>query len=288
MSGPSPAVRRQDSLGTARWIGRRAGDVFLIIGIAALVIPFLIALSIALRPAADVATDPLGLPTSVTLDNFIRTAQLLDYGRSILNSLIFTVGSSVLVVFIGSMVSYPIARLTRRWTSNLYRYFIIGLTIPFFVLVAPLYLLFRDLHLLNTHVGTILIYTAMNLPIAVFFFSSFIRNVPPELEEAAAIDGSGPYRTFFTIVLPLLRPVVATLVTTLVLGIWNDLLVPLIFMQGSENRTVMANAFALIDPRKVDPTTLFPAALLGVAPLLIVFLVLQRHIIDGIAAGAVK
>lgn len=273
---------------TTRWIGRRLGDIALGVGIAALVVPFLIAVSIALRPAADVAADPLGFPTNLTLDNFVRTAQQIDYWRSTLNSLIFTVSSSIIVVLLGSMVSYPIARMTRRWTNSVYRYFIVGLTIPFFVLVAPLYLLFRDLQLLNTHLGTIIIYSAMNLPIAVFFFSSFIRNVPVELEEAAAIDGSGPYRTFFTIVLPLLRPVVATLLTTLVLGIWNDLLVPLIFMQGTENRTVMSNAFALLDPRKVDPTTLFPAALLGVAPLLVVFLVLQRQIIDGIAAGAVK
>ena len=274
--------------GRWRWMGRRIGDLGLILGIAVLVVPFLIALSIALRPAADVAADPLGWPTSVTLDNFIRTAQQLDYWTSTLNSVIFTVGSAIIVVVIGSMVSYPIARLTRAWTNGLYRYFIVGLTIPFFVLVAPLYLLFRDLHLLNTHIGTVVIYSAMNLPIAVFFFSSFIRNVPIELEEAAAIDGAGPYRTFFQIVLPLLRPVVATLLTSLVLAVWNDLLVPLIFMQGEENRTIMSNAFALIDPRKVDPTTLFPAALLGVAPLLIVFLILQRHIIDGIAAGAVK
>lgn len=280
------APRRSST--TWRWISRRLGDLVLFVGIAALVVPFLIALSIALRPAADVAADPLGWPTNITLDNFARTAQQLHYWTSSLNSLIFTVGSAIIVVVIGSMVSYPIARLTRAWTNGLYRYFIIGLTIPFFVLVAPLYLLIRDLHLLNTHIGTIIIYSAMNLPIAVFFFSSFIRNVPVELEEAAAIDGAGPYRTFFTIVLPLLRPVVATLLTTLVLGVWNDLLVPLIFMQGTENRTVMSNAFALIDPRKVDPTTLFPAALLGVAPLLIVFLILQRHIIDGIAAGAVK
>ncbi|WP_259484720.1 carbohydrate ABC transporter permease [Herbiconiux gentiana] len=257
-------------------------------GIAALVIPFIIALVIALRPAADVAADPLGFPTTLTLDNFFRTAQQLNYGRSLLNSTIFTVGSSIVIVIVGAMVSYPIARLARGWTNSLYRYFILGLTIPIFVLLAPLYLLFRDLHLLNTHIGTILIYSAMNLPIAVFFFSSFMRSVPVELEEAAALDGSGPYRTFFTIVFPLMRPIVATLAVTLVLSLWNDLIVPLIFMQGTDNRTVMSNAFALIDPRKADPTTLFPAALLGVAPLIIVFFILQRQIVDGIAAGAVK
>lgn len=282
---PIQAVRRPT---VSKWLGHRIGDILLALGIAALVVPFLIALLIALRPAADVAADPLGFPTRLTLENFIQSAQLLNYGRSTLNAAIFTVASSIIVIILGSMASYPIARITRAWTNALYRFFIIGLTIPFFVLVAPLYLFFRDLHLLNTYVGTILIYTAMNLPIAVFFFSSFLRNVPVELEEAASLDGAGPYRTFFTIVLPLLRPVVATLVTSLVLAIWNDLLIPLIFMQGSENRTVMSNAFALVDPRKADPTTLFPAALLGVAPLLIVFLLLQRQIVDGIAGGALK
>lgn len=285
----APRVNRSvTSSQVLKWAGRRLGDVFLAFGIAALVIPFLLALLIALRPAADVAADPFGFPTTITLDNFVRTWGQVKYGRSVLNTTIFTVSTAILTVVIGAMVSYPIARVTRAWTNALYRYFIIGLTIPFFVIVAPLYLLFRDLHLLNTHIGTIIIYTATSLPIAVFFFSSFLRSVPVELEEAAAIDGSGPYRTFFTIVLPLTRPVIATLVTTIVLGVWNDLLVPLIFMRGTENRTIMSNAFALIDPRKSDPTTLFPAALLGVAPLLIVFLVMQRQIVDGIAAGAVK
>ena len=92
----------------------------------------------------------------------------------------------------------------------------------------------------------------------------------------------------FRIVLPLVRPVIATLATFLTIGIWNDLVVPLIFTQGSSNGTIMSNAYSLIDPRQVDPTTMFPAVLLGVAPLFLVFLLLQRYLVSGITSGAIK
>lgn len=274
---PLPVVLR-------RW----GGHLALLLGMFVLLAPFVITVLISIRPAEDVAADPLGFPTRLTLDNLVLAWNRLDYGRAVTNTIIYVVCSSVLVVLLGAMASYPIARITQRWTNAAYRYFIVGTTIPIFVLLAPLYLLLRDLGLLNTRPGVILIYTAMNLPVAVFFFSSFLRSVPVELEEAASIDGAGPYRTFFQIVFPLVRPVTATVVTFLVLGLWNDLIVPLIFVQGQENRTIMANAFALIDPRKVDPTTLFPAALLGVAPLVIVYAFLQRYLVAGIVGGALK
>jgi raffinose/stachyose/melibiose transport system permease protein len=144
------------------------------------------------------------------------------------------------------------------------------------------------LNLLDTYTGMVLIYTAFNLPVAVFFYTSFIRSVPVDLEEAAALDGAGTLRTFFTIILPLLRPVTSTLLTFVAIQVWNDLLIPLVFTQDPDKRTVMVNAYSFIDPHTVQPTTLFPAALLGVFPLLLIFIFLQRHVVAGMSAGAVK
>lgn len=287
MSTSTPQVstrRRSDGARTARVIG----DIGLFIGVGLLLIPFAFAVLTAIRPAADVSASPLGWPEHLTLDNVVDAFVRLNYLQSAANTVVILVASATLTVVLGAMASYPLSRVTRSWSSATYRLFIIGTTIPIFVLIAPLYLLVRDLHLLGTHVSVILIYTAMNLPIAVFFYTSFMRQVPQELEEAAAIDGAGPLRIFFTVIFPLLNPVTATLITYVSLAVWNDLIIPLVFLQGEQNRTIMANAYALIDPNTVEPTTLFPAALLGALPLILVFSWLQRYVVAGMSAGAVK
>ena len=189
---------------------------------------------------------------------------------------------------LGSLASYPLARITQSWSTWVYRLFILGTSVPVFVVVAPLYLLMRDLNLLDNYAGVVFVYTAMFLPVAVFFYTSFIRSIPADIEEAAALDGCGAFRTFFTIILPLLRPITSTLLTFVSLQVWNDLIVPLLFLQDPDKRTVMVNAYSFVDPHTVQPTTLFPAALLGVAPLFLIFVFLQRHVVAGMSAGAVK
>lgn len=283
---PAPARRRDLRLWNAG--KRRLGDIGLIVGVALLVTPFAFAVLTAIRPAADVSSNPLGWPEHLTLDNVVDAFLRINYAQSVANTLIILVSSCALTVAFGAMASYPLSRIGRSWTNATYRVFIIGTTIPIYVLIAPLYLMVRDLHILGTHLSVILVYTAMNLPIAVFFYTSFMRQVPTELEEAAAIDGAGPLRIFFVVIFPLLAPVTATLVTFISLVVWNDLIVPLVFLQGEQNRTIMANAYALIDPNTVEPTTLFPAALLGVLPLILVFSFLQRYVVAGMSAGAVK
>jgi raffinose/stachyose/melibiose transport system permease protein len=294
-SGPRPAAdpRRPGSRpGSWRTRLRRAahrlGTGLLCLGTVLFVLPFLFTITTSLRTAADVARSPLGLPHSLTLKNFSDVFGQMHYGRSALNTLLITGLSCVCITVIGALASYPLARLTQNWSTWVYRLFILGTSVPIFVVVAPLFLLIRDLNLLDSYTGLILIYTALNLPLAVFFYTSFIRSIPVELEEAAALDGCGALRTFFTIILPLLRPVTSTLLTFISLGIWNDLLVPLVFLQDPAKRTVMVNAYSFIDPHTVQPTTLFPAALLGVLPLLVIFVFLQRQVVAGISAGAVK
>jgi raffinose/stachyose/melibiose transport system permease protein len=230
----------------------------------------------------------LALPTDLTLENFSRVGSVMEYPRSVLNTIIITGGTSVLVVVLGAMAGYAIGLTTHRWSRWAYRGFIIGMGVPLFVFIAPLYLLMRDLHLLGTTVGVILIYVAMNLPVAVFFYSSFVRTIPGELREAAEIDGAGRLRVFFSIYFPLLGPVSATLLVFVTLMTWNDLMVPLIFLQNPEQQTVMANAYSLLDNMIVRPTDLFPAALLGMAPLLVLFMLFQRRMVEGMSGGAIK
>ena len=269
-------------------VARGFGTILLWGAIVALVAPLIFAIVTALRPSPDVASDPLSFPTRFTLDNVVTVFEKINYGPSVLNTIVILLGSSVLIVMLGALASYPLARISSAWSTWTYRLFIVGTTIPIFVILGPLYLLMRDAHLLGTFPGVMLIYAATNLPVAVFFFTSFIRQIPRELEEAAAMDGAGPFRVFWTIIFPLLRPVVATLATFVSLGIWNDLIVPLVFLPSVERRTIMANAYGILNSLTVQPTELFPAALLGVLPLLTFYVILQRQVVEGIAQGASK
>lgn len=280
----SRAGRRRPRRGPVSLIG----DVTLTIAIVLIVAPFAYTVVTSLRPASDVVKDPLGWPTSLTITNITNAYSKMNYTQGLLSSTIVLAGALIITIVVGSLAAYPLARITRSWTTWVYRLFIAGSTVPIFVLIAPLYLLLRDVGLLNSYLGVILTYTAINLPVAIFFYTSFFRQIPIELEEAAAIDGSGPVRTFFVVLFPLLRPITATLATFLTLSVWNDLLVPLVFVQDPSLKTVMVNAYSLVGSYTLDPSLLFPAALLGVAPLLIVFAFLQRYIVSGLTMGAVK
>jgi raffinose/stachyose/melibiose transport system permease protein len=280
----APAVARRQRRGIVSLIG----DVVLCIVVVLIVAPFAYTIVTSLRPASEVITDPLGWPTSLTITNITNAYSKMNYAQGLLSSTIVLAGAMFLTIVVGSLAAYPLARISRSWATWVYRIFIAGSTVPIFVLIAPLYLLLRDVGLLNSYAGMILTYTAVNLPVAIFFYTSFFRQIPIELEEAAAIDGSGPIRTFFVVLFPLLRPVTATLATFLGLSVWNDLIVPLVFVQDPSLKTVMVNAYSLVGSHTLDPSLLFPAALLGVAPLFIVFVFLQRYVVSGLTMGAVK
>lgn len=288
------AARDQDARGPEapgvahtrrRW---SAVDVLLVIVSLAFISPFLFTFVGSFRTATDIARAPLGIPHHLTLANYRISLQELHYVHSALNAIGLTLASCLVVSVIGAMASYPLGRITSHLSSAVYRLFVIGLTIPVFVIIGPLYLLMRDLHLLDSRLGLVIIFTALNLPVAVFFYTSFVRQIPIELEEAAAIDGAGPFRIFFSIVLPLMRPITGTLLTFVSLQVWNNLVIPLVFLQDPDKSTVMANAYSFADPHTLQPTQLFPAALLGALPLFVLFLIFQRQVIAGMTAGAVK
>jgi raffinose/stachyose/melibiose transport system permease protein len=167
-----------------------------------------------------------------------------------------------------------------------YQLFVSGLTIPVFVLLTPLFLLMRDLDLLDNYLSVILANAALNLPFAVFFYSSFLRSVPAELEDAAAVDGCGLFATYWRIVFPLLLPATATLAILMSIGTWNDLVLPLVFLSSPEKSTVTLSVYSFLGTGgRFSTAQLFPAVVLATLPLVAAFLALQRYIVAGITAG---
>ncbi|WP_372594376.1 carbohydrate ABC transporter permease [Actinotalea sp.] len=285
-----PRALRGSALTRSSASGRPSLLSNIVLGVVVLLFMFPLVLTVftSLRTPVEVALNPLGLPIPATTENFVNAFNQMDYLISVRNTVIIMVFSVFFVVSIGALAAYPLSRLTRRWTAWVYRLFIAGMTLPVFVIIAPLYLLQRDLGLLNTWAGVILTYVGLNLPIAIFFYTSFLRQVPIEVEEAAELDGAGTLRIFRVVVFPLLQPITATLMIFIALQIWNDLIIPLVFLRDADKRTVMVNAYSFIDPNSVDPTTLFPAALLGVLPLILIFMFMQRRVIQGLTLGAGK
>lgn len=281
-----PSLRRRRSLRRRLpvWIGT---TVALLLTLLTL-LPVLYMLLMSVRTRADISAAPLRLPSSLHLENYVQAFAGMRYWQSLGNTLLITLLATILVVVLGSLAAYPLARLRGRLSASLYALFTLGLIVPGFASLTPLYVLMRDLHLLNTYAGAVLLYAVSNLPLAIFFYTSFLHSVPRELEEAAAIDGCTPLQAFRLVVFPLLAPVTGTLAMFVTLSVWNDLLTPLLFLSRDGQQTVMLSAFRFIGTYGVDPTKLFPACVLGVLPLLLLFFLLQRSIVSGIAAGAVK
>ncbi|AXX30839.1 carbohydrate ABC transporter permease [Actinosynnema pretiosum subsp. pretiosum] len=270
----------------ARRSSHPVAAVFLVAVAVVVLSPLAFAVVASLRTDAEVAADPLGWPSTPAWGNYGRAAEAMGYGRAVLNTLVVTGGAAVLTVLAGSLCAWALTRHVRRWTGALYQVFVAGLTVPVFVVLTPVYLLLRDLGLINTHLGAVLAHAALNLPFAVFFYCGFLRAVPVELEEAAVLDGCSTPRLFTAVVFPLLRPATATMAVFVVLAVWNDLIVSMLVLDDETLRPVTPAAYALVGPYGFEPSTLFPAVVLAAAPLVAVFLALQRHIVAGITAGA--
>ncbi|WP_235775407.1 MULTISPECIES: carbohydrate ABC transporter permease [Paenibacillus] len=251
-------------------------------------LPLTLLVTVTVKSPQDLLKSPFALPEKWMWSNFSeawKTAHLLN---SFGNSIIITAFSLAGVVLVSAFAAYPIARAKSRMINAFYFYFISGIMIPFQLSMIPLYKLLKTLHLINTHQGIIFIYIAMTIPFSIFLYTGFLKGIPKELEESALIDGCGPVRTFLTIVLPLLKPVTASIVITNSLTIWNDFLVPLLFLQASEKRTIPISIFTFTGQYNNNWAMIFSAIVLGTLPLLITFLLLQKHFIKGIVGGAVK
>jgi len=262
--------------------------IFLVIWSAIVITPLIIVVFGALKPSSEFLMNPIGWPDQVTFKNFANAWKEATLGLAFINSLIVT-GITILgLVVFGSAGAYPLSRRVSPLSNLLFIFFISGIMLPFQLAMIPLYQLMNGLNLTNTHIGVILIYMASTLPFVIFLYTGFLKGIPRELEEAATIDGCGPIRTFVSIIFPLLKPVTATVIITNSLTVWNDFLTPLLFLQEKAFRTIPVAIFTFTGQYNNDWSLIFSSIAISSLPLIIVFLLLQKHFIKGIAGGAVK
>jgi raffinose/stachyose/melibiose transport system permease protein len=221
-------------------------------------------------------------------ENFVAVLQTRDYMlvTAFINSMILTVASVTLLVILGAMVGFVLQRRPSRWTGIVNFFVLAGLIIP--PAVVPTIWVLQGLTLFKTMHGMILIEVAYGLSFSILLFRSFIATVPRELDEAAIIDGAGPMRLFFSVVLPLLRPVVVTVIVVQSVAIFNDFTNPLYYLPGKENVTVQLTLFNFQSQFNTQFNLLFMNILLITIPPLIVYIFFNRQIVAGLTAGAVK
>lgn len=260
----------------------------LLVGLALLSLaPLLWMVSGSLMPAGEMSRSPPPLLASApTLDNYRALFARTGMGRHLLNSLIVAGGVTGASLLFNTMAGYAFAKLHFRGRRRIFRGLLAALMIPAQVVMMPLFLLLKPLHLVNTHLGAIIPGAATVF--GIFLVRQYARSIPDALLEAARIDGAGELRIFFQIVLPALRPVLATLAIFSFIGAWNDFMWPLIVLADQEMHTLPVALASLSRQHVQDNELMMAGSVVTVAPVLLLFLLLQRHYIQGLLLGGVK
>jgi raffinose/stachyose/melibiose transport system permease protein len=238
----------------------------------------------AFKPDADITLHPMGFPTRLYLANFARAWSGMHFPIAFVNTLLITVFSLGGIILSSSMAAYMLARTDTRLSWTIYGYFVLALVIPFQIIMVPVGVLAADLHLMSVP-GIIPMYWGLGCPTAIFMFHGFVKGVPRELEESAAIDGAGQFYIFFKIVFPLLKTIVATVAVIDALWLWNDFLLPLIVIKQG---TIQLAQMIFNGQFLKEYGAMCASLTLSALPIVAFYLALQKYIIKGIAAGAVK
>ncbi len=275
-------------------LGERAVSVFskgfLALWAILVVLPLLWALLTSFKSDQEIFTSPWSLPAQWRFDNFVRAWTEGNIGTYFINSLIVVVSATVLVMLLGAMTAYVIARYTFPGRDVLYYAFVAGMAFPIFLALVPLFFVVRNLGLIGTYPGLILVYVAYALPFTVFFLVSFFRTLPVSLIEAALLDGCSHAGVFFRIMLPLARPGIVSVGIFNFLGLWNQFILPLVLMPD-KSKYVLSQGLAVLAANqgyRSDWSALFAGLVIAILPVLVVYVAFQRKIQEGLAFGGFK
>jgi len=258
----------------------------LMIAFAALyTFPLYVCITLAFKPEEVWRESPLSLPFPPYLGNFGDAWVDAKLGSAIFASIVIVTCSLLLLIVVGSLAAYFIARAAPRVTWPIYMLYLAGMTLPFQLALIPLYTTMRDVHLLGSPVSVILFNAGINLPLTIFLYSGFIRSIPRDYEEAAQIDGANQFMVFTQVVFPMLRPVTGTVLIITGVFMWNDFMIPLLFLSGSDWATIPVRIYSFVDIYVTEWSIVFASLLIGIAPIVVVFLLLQRHMIKGFVSG---
>jgi raffinose/stachyose/melibiose transport system permease protein len=251
-------------------------------------IPFYILFTTALKARGDFSSKWV-FPEELAFENFAEAWETANLGNALYNTAVITFVSALLLIFFGSMAAYPLARRQTKLNKVVFMVFIAVMVIPPLTALVPLYKLVVDIGMMNTLEIAILNNVASFLPLTIFLYAGFIRStIPKELEEAAKIDGAHTLGIFFRIVFPLLKPVTASILIISCVFIWNDYQFAIFFLQAEEVKTITVALAGFFGENANRMNLVAAAAIMAVLPMVVLFLLLQKHFVKGLASGSVK
>ena len=271
------------------FIGRIVLLVFLTILAIIYIYPVFLMFMNSFKPFGEVVSSPIDLPKEPTFENITYVVKKIHYGNLFVNNVMITVIGIVGIVFFSSLAAYILDRRRNRYTGIVYTLIITPMLIPFQTIMITLLKAMNIIHLDQSRVGLGIQYWGFGIPMATFIFFNFMKTIPKEIDESAKIDGASTWKTYTAIIFPLMKPVTFTVIVLDVMWIWNDFLLPLLMVNSSnKTKTLVLAAYTFVGQMNTKWQYAMAAMTLTVLPSIIIFILLQKYIVEGVVAGAVK
>jgi raffinose/stachyose/melibiose transport system permease protein len=256
--------------------------------LAVIIIPVAYAALGGFRDTAQLARDPVGLPDPWIVSNYESSLESKSFWRQLGNSTLIAILTTLFVLPAASLAAFAIARFSFRGREAVYTFFALGLLFPIAVAILPLFIVIRQLELLNSPLGVALPQAAFALPLSIVILRPFFASIPRELEEAAIVDGAGPLRVYWSMFLPLSRPALSTVAALTIVTSWNAFLLPLVVLTKADSWTLPIGVTSFSTQYTTDTARVLAFTTLAMVPALLFYLVAERQLVKGITAGAVK
>ena len=266
--------------------------ILLLLGLITVAFPLYMTIVIALKKPSEMTNSISGilsLPSHLSFDNFAEAMRVTDFWHSLGNSVFITLVTVVLSILIHSLLGYAIGRNKKsKFYKFVYFYVVSGMFVPFAILMMPVVKQTAQMGLAN-RAGVIILYLVFYMPMNVLLYSGYLTNIPMALEEAACVDGASTWTTYWKIIFPIMKPMHATVAVLTALGTWNDVMTPLVIMSGSGSGNTLPLAQLNFQTQfGTNYNLAFASYLLALLPILIFYLICQKHILNGVVNGAVK
>lgn len=269
--------------------GRIVLEVIMVILSLLFLYPLFLTIINSLKSFQEVMTDVIALPKALAFENYSYVWEFINYPRLFLNNAVITILGLAGIILVSSIASYKLARTKSKASSIIYFLCIMPMLIPFQSIMLTVLQMAKSLHLSESTWGLGLLYWGFGAPLAVFIYHGFVKGIPKEIDESATIDGASGFRLFFSVIFPLLKSVTTTIIIIDVMWIWNDFLLPLLMVNGSPStKTLTLAAYTFVGQYTSDWQYAMTAMVMAVLPSIIVFIFLQKYIVKGVVAGAVK
>lgn len=266
--------------------------ILLIIGCVTIFFPLYMAVIIAFKKPSEMTNDiagALSFPSSWSLDNFAEAMRVTDFWHSFGNSLLITIITVVLALVIHSLAGYAIGRsmAKSKFYNFVYLYIVSGMFVPFAILMMPL--VKQTAHMgIDNRFGVIVLYLVFYMPLNLMLYVGYLKNVPIALEEAAHVDGASTWRTYWSIIFPVMKPMHATVAVLTAMSVWNDVMTPLVIMSGTGKNTLPLAQLNFQTQFGTNYNLAFASYILALLPILIFYIICQKQILNGVTNGAVK